>query len=198
MTAVSVDFSKKHVLDRKTHLTGTVARVWALIGFNPPELDPDWKIPPIVCVDSFIVPIPRPTGWEAQKPFFSKKHHQHAVKVQIVTVNRNVACLSPPEVASVSDSSLLERNPIPAAFNKGNVYGDKAYPRDKIVRPRKKNESGYIRHVSSWISKIRVDVEHEIKDLKDFKALRGHRLRDPLESLGGVLCLVANAVRLAA
>ena len=172
--------------------------VWKLIGFEPPEPDPDWKIPPIVCVDSFIVPIPRPGGWDAQKPFFSKKHHQHALKVQIVTVNRNVACLSPPEVASVSDSSLLERNPIPAAFNKGNVYGDKAYPRDKIVRPRKKGEAGYIRHVSSWISKIRVDVEHEIKDLKDFKALRGYRLRDPLESLGGVLCLVANAVRLAA
>lgn len=43
-----------------------------------------------------------------------------------------------------------------------------------------------------------MDVEHEIKDLKDFKSLRGYRLRDPLESLGGVLCLVANAVRLAA
>ena len=75
---------------------------------------------------------------------------------------------------------------------------NKAYPRDKVVRPRKKNEAGYVRHVSSWISKIRVDVEHEIKDLKDFKALRGYRLRDPLGSLGGVLCLVANAVRLAA
>jgi hypothetical protein len=77
--------------------------------------------------DSFIVPIPRPTGWDAQKPVFSKKHHQHALIVQIVTVNRNVACLSPPEVVSVSDSSLLERNPIPVAFNQGNVYGDKAY-----------------------------------------------------------------------
>jgi hypothetical protein len=38
-------------------------------------------------------------------------------------------------------------------------------------------------------------VEREIKDLKDFKALRGYRLRDPLESLVGVLCLVANAVQ---
>jgi hypothetical protein len=36
------------------------------------------------------------------------------------------------------------------------------------------------RYVSSWISKIRVDVKHEIKDLKDFKALRGYRLCDPL------------------
>lgn len=136
------------------------------------------------------------TGWDAQKPVFSKKHQQHALKVQIVTVNRNLACLSPPEVASVSDSSLLERNPIPVAFNQGNVYGDKAYPRDKIVRPRKKNESGYIRQVSSWISKIRVGVEHGVKDLKDFKALRGFRLRDLLELLGGVLCLVGNGVRL--
>jgi hypothetical protein len=70
MTVASVDFSRKPVLDRKTHLTGTVARVWKLIGFEPPEPDPDWKISPVVCVDSFIVPIPRPTGWDAQKPFF--------------------------------------------------------------------------------------------------------------------------------
>lgn len=75
-----------------------------------------------------------------------------------MTVNRGVACLSPPEVASVSDSGLLERNPIPAAFSKGDVCGDKAYPRGRIVRPRKKGEAGYVRHVSSWISKIRVDV----------------------------------------
>jgi hypothetical protein len=42
------------------------------------------------------------------------------------------------------------------------------------------------------------DVGHDFKDVKDFKALRGFRLRDPLESLGGVLCLVGNAVRLLA
>jgi hypothetical protein len=38
--------------------------------------------------------------------------------------------------------------------------------------------------------------KNEIKDLKDFKALRGYRLRDPLGSLAGVLCLVGNTVRL--
>jgi hypothetical protein len=76
-------------------------------------------------------------------------------------------CLSPPEVASVSDSSLPERNPIPAAFNKGNVYGDKAYPRDKMARPRRKNEAGYIRYVSSWISKIRVDFEQRKRPASD-------------------------------
>lgn len=173
-------------------------RVWAMIGFTPPEADPDWTIPPVVCVDSFIVPVPRPKEWTAQKPFFSKKHHRHAVKVQVVTVNRGVACLSPPEVGSASDAGLLERHPIPLVFTKGNVYGEKAYPREKVVRPRKKNELGYVRHVSQWISRVRIDVEHGIKTLKDFKVLRGYRLRDPLGSLGGVLCLVGNAVRLAA
>lgn len=67
--------------------------VWNTIGLNSPEPDPDWTIPPIVCVDTFIMPIPRPTGWTAHKPFFSKKHHQHNLKVQVVTVNRGVVCL---------------------------------------------------------------------------------------------------------
>jgi hypothetical protein len=115
-----------------------------------------------------------------------------------VTVNRGVVRLSTQEVAGVSDSSLLERNPIPAACNQANVYGDKAYLRGTIVRQRKKGEADYISHVSSWVSTIQVDVEHEIRAFKDFKVLCGYRLRDPLESLAGLLCLVANAVRLAA
>lgn len=173
-------------------------RVWNELGFSPPEPDPSWTMPPVVCVDTFIVPIPRPTGWAVQKPFFSKKHHRHGLKVQVVTVNRVVACLSPPEAASASDAGLLERNPIPLIFREGNVYGDKAYPRDQIVRPRKKGEAGFRRCANRWISSVRVDVEHGIKGLKDFKVLRGYRLRSPLESLPGVLCLVGNAVRLAA
>jgi hypothetical protein len=39
-----------------------------------------------------------------------------------------------------------------------------------------------------------VDVEHEIKDLKDLKALRGYRLRNPLWSLGIVLVWVCRAL----
>ena len=104
--------------------------VWAAISFTPPEPDPHWQPPPmsegdggggsgdsgggsyspVVCVDGFLIliGIPRPVGWEAQKPYYSSKHKRHGLKVQIVTRDGRLACLSAARPGSTHDATMLE------------------------------------------------------------------------------------------
>jgi hypothetical protein len=161
-------------------------RLFARVGFVPPPPLPGWS--PAQIVDTTLIPSGRPKGWEAQKPLYSAKHKRHGYKVQLLEdVKGHWSAVTPPVVASTADATIWAQNAKPAR----PVYGDRAYPKAEVIRPAKRNEPQQDRARDRVISRLRVRVEHRIKHLKDFKLLRGWRLKQPVSTIGGALCMIS-------
>jgi hypothetical protein len=90
-------------------------------------------------------------------------------------------------VAATADATIWAQNPQPAQ----PTYGDRAYPKAAVIRPAKRNEPDQDRQRDRVISRLRVKVEHRIKQLKDLKLLRGWRLKRPALTISGALCLIS-------
>jgi len=167
----------------------TVRRILKLferVGFVAPKPLPGWS--PAQIVDTTLIPAGRPKGWEAQKPLYSAKHKRHGYKVQILEgVEGRWSAVTKPAVASTADATIFARNPKPTR----PIYGDRAYPKAEVIRPAKRNEPDQDRERDRVISRLRVKVEHRIKHLKDFKLLRGWRLKQPVGTIWGALCLIS-------
>lgn len=167
----------------------TVRRMLQLferVGFVPPAPLPGWS--PAQIVDTTLIPVGRPKGWEAQKPLYSAKHKRHGYKVQILEgVEGRWSAVTKPVAACTADATIWAQNPQPAR----PCYGDRAYPQADVIRPAKRNEPERDRQRDRVISRLRVKVEHRIKQLKDFKLLRGWRLKQPLATLPRALYLIS-------
>jgi hypothetical protein len=167
----------------------TVRRLLKLferVGFVPPTPLPGWS--PAQIVDTTLIPSGRPKGWEAQKPLYSAKHKRHGYKVQILEgVEGRWSTVTKPVVASTADATIFRQNPKPAR----PIYGDRAYPKAEVIRPAKRHEPECDRQRDRVISRWRVKVEHRIKHLKDFKLLRGWRLKQPVLTISGALYLIS-------
>ncbi|MBI1741767.1 hypothetical protein HYR54_01720 [Candidatus Acetothermia bacterium] len=167
----------------------TVRRMLKLferVGFVSPAPLPGWS--PAQIVDTTLIPSGRPHGWEAQKPLYSAKHKRHGYKVQILEgVEGRWSAVTKPRVAATADATIWALNPKPVQ----PCYGDRAYPKAEVIRPAKRHEPGQDRERDRVISRLRVKVEHRIKHLKDFKLLRGWRLKRPVGTIWGALCLIS-------
>lgn len=163
-----------------------ILKVFQRVGFVSPKPLPGWS--PAQIVDTTLIPTGRPKGWEAQKPLYSAKHKRHGYKVQIFEgVEGRWSAVTKPMVASTADATIWAHNPKPA----GPRYGDRAYPKAEVIRPAKRNEPAQDRQRDRVISRLRVKVEHRIKHLKDFKLLRGWRLKQPPVTIGAALYLIS-------
>ncbi len=146
-------------------------------------------------VDGTFVPVGRPAGWDAQKPFYSSHRGRHTRNFTAVTDDRgHLLWAGGGCPGSTHDLTALADSPAagPLAASGVTVIADKAYrgvtrrlglaaaftPRPK--RRKRHTEPGPVAAAEADLNRElasqRVRVEHAIRRLKVHRVLHGYRL----------------------
>jgi hypothetical protein len=154
-----------------------------------------------VIIDGTDIPRPRPGTWEAQRPAWSGKSHDHVVKATVVADpdgNPIWFEANPSGEGRTQDITMLRSGSLITVLGLsaitiladlgyqglgGEVAGDVYTPNRR--RPRKKHLDRDERLYNHGLAQSRIRVEHSIARLKRWGALRQHRRRpDTLDRVG--------------
>ena len=142
--------------------------------------EPSWKPDGIdqVIVDSFETPVPRPSIEPKQRDLYSGKKKDHTLKTEVITdINGTILDVDPGYRGPKSDKKLHEQSTVAKQFPNATLNGDLAYKGlGQSCVPHKKPRGGELtpeqKEENREFSAVRVRVEHSIRRIKAFRAMR--------------------------
>lgn len=140
--------------------------------WSPDEVDK-------IIVDSFETPIPRPSNNDRQKRVYSGKKKRHTMKTQIYTDHKGtILDVNSGHRGPKADVKIWNETELPEELQEKPKLGDKAYiGADKLTQtPKKKPKGGELseaeKEENRRISQQRIYVEHSIRKVKGYRAVR--------------------------
>lgn len=140
--------------------------------WNPDSVDK-------IIVDSFEIPIPRPSLNDRQKRVYLGKKKRHTLKTQIITDQKGkILDINSRHRGSKADVKIWNETKLPEELNEKPKLGDKAYlgAAKPTQIPKKKPKGGELseeeKAANKQISQERIYVEHSIRKVKGFRVVR--------------------------